>query len=209
MWRAGVPSQPKIWGTVLAEPGDVDIYCPFYVGDFLRNTSDLSTEEVGAYQLLLWHAWSKDGYINGDQRRLARIARVDYSRWPEIWEVISRFWTKNGDGFFQKRMVEVRQQALSKHESAIGRGRASAVARAAKRAQEEAQLQLSGQTQSSQFQAEGADAGQQSKSKSDPKSESKAHSDPEGASALPLSTIWPAEEWLRRFKPLWNQLRSR
>jgi uncharacterized protein YdaU (DUF1376 family) len=55
----------------------VDIWMPIYIGDYLRDTEELSDKEHGAYLLLLMHYWLKGGEIGCDIDRLARVAKTD------------------------------------------------------------------------------------------------------------------------------------
>jgi len=57
--------------------GKVDIWMPIYIGDYLRDTEELSATEHGAYLLLLMHYWQKNGEIGSDIERLSRVARTD------------------------------------------------------------------------------------------------------------------------------------
>lgn len=57
--------------------GKVDIWMPVYIGDYLRDTEELTGPEHGAYLLLLMHYWQKDGVIGSDIVRLARVCRSD------------------------------------------------------------------------------------------------------------------------------------
>lgn len=54
-----------------------DVWMPIYIGDYLRDTEELSSSEHGAYLLLLMHYWQKKGVIGCDVDRLARVARSD------------------------------------------------------------------------------------------------------------------------------------
>ena len=38
-------------------------FMPVFWGDFLANTMDLTAQEVGAYLLLIAHAWEHDGRV--------------------------------------------------------------------------------------------------------------------------------------------------
>jgi len=55
----------------------VDIWMPIYIGDYLRDTEELSSSEHGVYLLLLMHYWLKGGEIGADIDRLARVAKTD------------------------------------------------------------------------------------------------------------------------------------
>lgn len=84
---------------------------PFYVDDF---TSDgkvelMTTEEVGAYLLLLCKAWKESpvGSVPDDDRVLARWARMT----PEVWSaskpsVMSCFRLSTRDGRYHQRRMQ-------------------------------------------------------------------------------------------------------
>src|SRR3569832_2255286 len=90
----------------------VDIFMPLYVADYLADTTDLSTEEHGAYFLLLLTSWRSEGVLPNDPRRLARIAKVPNERWPDIREAIGRFFDVDGATISKGRLVEERAKAL-------------------------------------------------------------------------------------------------
>jgi uncharacterized protein YdaU (DUF1376 family) len=64
---------------------------PLYVGDYLADTMHLSTEEHGAYLLLIFHYWQCRGLPTADEQ-LARIARVSLAKWKKIRPVIAEFF---------------------------------------------------------------------------------------------------------------------
>jgi uncharacterized protein YdaU (DUF1376 family) len=76
----------------------------FYPGDYLRDTGHLSTEEHGAYLLLLWHAWTQGGVLPLDDDMLRRITRLAPKAWAKSRAVIVAFFTRQEDGYHQKRL---------------------------------------------------------------------------------------------------------
>lgn len=66
-------------------------WMPFYVADYLADTGHLSAAESGAYMHLIFHYWI-NGSLPDDDRRLARIARMDREEWEEARETIAAFF---------------------------------------------------------------------------------------------------------------------
>jgi uncharacterized protein YdaU (DUF1376 family) len=75
-------------------------WMPFYPGDFVSDTTHLSTDEVGAYVLLICHYWTNGG-LPKDAERLARIARMTPEQWECKSSVISAFFRS---GWTHKRI---------------------------------------------------------------------------------------------------------
>jgi len=66
---------------------------PIFWGDFLANTLHLSAQELGAYLLLIAHAWENSGTIRGITiARLGRIAKVAPQHWPRVWKTLEPFF---------------------------------------------------------------------------------------------------------------------
>lgn len=76
----------------------------FYPGDYLRDTGHLSTEEHGAYLLLLCHAWTQNGVLPVDDELLRRITRMAPKAWAKARAIVMAFFTLQDDGYHQKRM---------------------------------------------------------------------------------------------------------
>jgi uncharacterized protein YdaU (DUF1376 family) len=114
---------------------------PFYVGDFLRDTMDLSPMEKGCYVLLLCHYYSVGSLPNGspfgiptNDLKLANIAQVPLETWQAMAPAIA---AKFLPGWIQKRAEEelVKQDDVSKKRrvaSARGNNRKAAIAAARK-----------------------------------------------------------------------------
>lgn len=85
-------------------------YFPFYVDDFLddEKVEIMTTEEVGAYLLLLLRAWKQDpaGSLPPDDTTLARWARLEMDRWDKMKHAVLAPFQRRQDGrYYQLRMV--------------------------------------------------------------------------------------------------------
>jgi uncharacterized protein YdaU (DUF1376 family) len=76
------------------------IWMPLYVGDYLRDTRDLSTLQHGAYLLLIMHYWQHDA-LPDDDRQLAAIAGLAPAVWRRIGAPVK---AKFRDGWKHKRI---------------------------------------------------------------------------------------------------------
>lgn len=106
-------------------------FLQLYVGDYLADTLDLTTEQHGAYLLLLMTMWRHEARLPLDHQKLARIARVSPRRWPQVWEGIERFFYED-DGFIRNNRLDQEYQkavSISQKRSAAGErgGRAKAL----------------------------------------------------------------------------------
>ncbi len=84
----------------------VDTWMPLLIDKYLGDTTDLTTEQHGAYMLLLMAMWKKDGTLPNDDQRLASITRLPASRWRASKGVLMEFFqtTEDGQGITQKRL---------------------------------------------------------------------------------------------------------
>jgi uncharacterized protein YdaU (DUF1376 family) len=106
----------------------------FYVDDF---TSDgvveaMTTEQVGAYTLLLCKAWREDppGTIPDDDEILARWARMPAKKWIACRErVLKAFYLGTDGRYHQKRMEAEYVKAVEQQERRQRRARGAADAR--------------------------------------------------------------------------------
>ena len=71
---------------------------PLYVGDYLRDTMNLSLEEHGAYFLLLLACWTGGGSVPDDDRDLAAICRVSQKRWRFLRKRVAAYFVESPDG---------------------------------------------------------------------------------------------------------------
>lgn len=95
------------------------IWMPFYVGDYLADTGHLSTEEHGAYLLLIFHYWQQK-FLPEDEGQLARIAKVSPHKWRQIKIVLQPFFER---GWRHKRIESELKKTQEKHERLSRAGR--------------------------------------------------------------------------------------
>ncbi len=90
-----------------------DIWMPLYIGDYLADTSDLSTEQHGAYMLLMMHEWRMGPFLE-DIEALCRVCRLGASSIAQahVKYLLKRFFTCDIDGdtvvWYQNRLEKER-----------------------------------------------------------------------------------------------------
>lgn len=111
----------------------VEIFFPLYVGDYDRDTADLSFEEHGFYMAILRALWVRGGVLQAaDKQRLARVLRTDVETLDRLWPAVVRFFTIKSDGSFsQKRLSTELQKAKNNKALAVERASKGGKARAA------------------------------------------------------------------------------
>jgi uncharacterized protein YdaU (DUF1376 family) len=86
-----------------AQTERVDIWMPFYLGDFAIDTVSLSTAEVGAYTLLIAAYWRSGGLPN-DEVALMRITRLSVRQFRSIWPRLAQFFMADGDRIVSEKL---------------------------------------------------------------------------------------------------------
>ena len=98
-----------------------DVWMPLYIGDYLSNTSRLTTEQHGAYLLLIMDYWV-NGRLPDDDAALANITKLAPERWLATRPIIIKYFhTENGE-LIQNRIESEKGKAeyLSKIRSVAG-----------------------------------------------------------------------------------------
>lgn len=105
-------------------------YMQLYPADYLSDTQHLTTEEHGAYLLLLFNYWQTGKPLRAD--RLATVARMSNDRWNSVEKTLSEFFnTDVNPGCWTHLRVEADlHQVASKATQASDAGKKSALARA-------------------------------------------------------------------------------
>ena len=82
-----------------------DIWMPVYIGDYLSDTQLLTTEQHGAYLLLIMAYWKNRKPLPDDDKVLRAIARLEQKQWKSCRAVLEPFFTVC-DGFWQHKRIE-------------------------------------------------------------------------------------------------------
>lgn len=107
----------------MARPAKPDVWMPLYVNDYLGDTTHLTTEQHGAYLLLLMSAWKRQGRLPNDDMQLAAICRLTLQSWRKHRSVILPFFSGSGDDLIHKRVSEELGKASAMVEAARENGR--------------------------------------------------------------------------------------
>lgn len=88
---------------------------PFFTDAYLADTRHLTTEEHGAYLLLLMCAWRTRGCVlKANDRQLARIAGVSPTKWRRLKPVLAEFFTVDNGSWRQKKLTYVHESVSKK-----------------------------------------------------------------------------------------------
>ena len=104
-------------------------YMPLYIADYLTDAAHLTTEEHGAYLLLIMTYWQRGKPLPADSNRLALIARMTSERWTDVERTLNEFFTLADGKWHHKRIDEELSKYREKSEKAKLAGKASAAKR--------------------------------------------------------------------------------
>jgi uncharacterized protein YdaU (DUF1376 family) len=105
-----------------------DVWMPLYIGDYLADTSRLTTEQHGAYLLLLMDYW-RNGPPPDDEEILQNITRLSKFLWKKHGPILRKFFTVEEGVWKHKRIDEEMTKALSDKALASEKGKKGAEAR--------------------------------------------------------------------------------
>ena len=104
-------------------------YIQLYVADYLADTMHLTTEEHGAYLLIIMNYWQTGKPI--PKKRLASVARMGNDRWISVEDTLSEFFTETEQGLWiHARIEDDLAKVASKSTQASAAGKRSAAKRA-------------------------------------------------------------------------------
>ena len=99
-----------------------DIWMPLYISDYLSNTMHLSTEQHGAYLLLLMAAWKADAKLPNDAEQLQSISRLSPAKWKASESILKQFFYVTPDSWTHERVKKELDKAnkITKSRSIAG-----------------------------------------------------------------------------------------
>ncbi|WP_234907322.1 YdaU family protein [Rhizobium rhizogenes] len=107
-------------------------FMQLYVSDFIGDTLQLSTEQIGAYMLLLMAMWNAGGKLPSDEAKLARVARMSVKKWKAIADDLMPFFEVDSDIIRHNRLTKELQKSESKSQSRASAGAEGGRAKALK-----------------------------------------------------------------------------
>ena len=115
----------------------VDVWMHLYIGDYLADTSRLTTEQHGAYLLLIMDYW-RSGPIPDDDAVLAQITRMSPDAWSIASGTIRAFFEQSGSTLIHHRIDRLMIEAGDKRAKAKAKAEAAAAKRWGKDAKSDA-----------------------------------------------------------------------
>ncbi len=101
-----------------------DTWMPLYIGDYLQDTTRLTTEQHGAYLLLIMDYWT-NGPLPDDDASLAQVTRLHPAAWKKNRPAIRRFFTIEDGEWNHKRIndeMDKASQFIAKQKANGARG---------------------------------------------------------------------------------------
>lgn len=105
-----------------------DIWMPLYIGDYLSDTTRLTTEQHGAYLLLLLDYW-KSGAPPDNDEVLAQITRLPLDRWVNAKSILQAYFQVSNGHWLHSRVERELSDAKNKKDRATNRAQLGAKAR--------------------------------------------------------------------------------
>lgn len=79
-------------------------YMRFYFGDYLADTMHLTPLEHGCYVLLIIAYWHNEGPLPADDKKLARLVKMNSKEWSKVRDTLSEFFAIEGNCWRHNRI---------------------------------------------------------------------------------------------------------
>lgn len=102
---------------------------PLFIGDYVSKTMHLTTEQHGAYLLLLMAYWKNQGPIH--EENIQPICRLNGDSWPSTFTALRSFFSVDEDTklWTHGRVEEELKKAEIRRKAAVDRGKKGAEVR--------------------------------------------------------------------------------
>jgi len=100
----------------------VDIFMPVYIGDYLKDTTFLTTEQHGAYLLMLFACW-QHGSIPDSDAVICRVTGLSSDGWAASKSIILQYFKKNNGRIHHSRIDRELESAKAKKAHFSERGK--------------------------------------------------------------------------------------
>lgn len=110
----------------------VDAWMPLWIGAYLADTMTLTTQQHGAYLLLLFAYWRNRGPLDDDDEDLASVVKASSLEWKKLRPKLERFFIVADGRWSHKRADDELQKAGIRKAAAVTKAQAAAEARWAK-----------------------------------------------------------------------------
>jgi uncharacterized protein YdaU (DUF1376 family) len=78
----------------------------FYIGDYVKNTLKLTTQQHGAYLLLILACWQGEGSVEGDDETLACITKLSMADWLGARPKLASYFEITPEKWTHRRVLE-------------------------------------------------------------------------------------------------------
>jgi uncharacterized protein YdaU (DUF1376 family) len=121
-----------VWRNRLPDMADkknsASAWMPLYIGDYLSDTTRLTTEQHGAYMLLIMDYWM-NGPLPNDERTLAQICRMSFDAWSNSSSILRAFFEAKRGRLHHKRIDAEKEAAIILASKRTDKAHAAALAR--------------------------------------------------------------------------------
>ncbi len=108
------------------KPPKHDTWMPLYVNDYFGDTMTLTTEQHGAYLLLIMTAWKEGGRLPNDPVQLAQCVRLSVAQWSKHEPILRRYFQVDNEHWTHPRVLRELEAAKANVEKKSAAGKAAA-----------------------------------------------------------------------------------
>lgn len=105
-----------------------DIWMPLYIGDYLADTTRLTTEQHGAYLLLIMDYW-KSGRLPDNDQVLCQITRMKPDAWSNARAMLEKFFSIENGLWIHYRIEREMESAIENKQKKVEKAQKAAQAR--------------------------------------------------------------------------------